>query len=891
MVTLVKSIILRIAYAAFLAIFLSAYGYKKDQGFAVDAGSKVVLSINSSIVSSDQLADRFIKKRVGELDYYLAVPNAFNGSEVIIVNAYAVDAAGNESRYPSTMKIEPINTSTTLPPLVKSIASDVSEKYSRGFSVSAGARPKVYINDVEIAGDNLFDWFDRYNKGQFDEYIAKGGLFEGDETLVVSADAIDEWGNKSDFSKPIRLPAIDTVAPASPTIKTLSNVSDLSPHSQISHRDSDQVKPTRVMSLKDLPSISQSTHSSGPDSAKKYKEPVGNSIDYVDTDIDIDRDRDEDLDNYISEILSDSSVRGEILTKPNEYGLKVEERLKRREKVAGTGLTLSSTRYNEADPQQTCENNPLPAKQVPRPTNIKANCRPEVIDRNDPPDKVQWDKGYKSAYGENSQNGVAKPHPKKEFLVDVDVGSESARAPVFRLENDSDNQAFIDWLSQYLDYPQCHSDASLNIDSNQVEHCLRLAGFPDAKIESYGMDLVVEPGARVFIDSIDFSKSFIGDMKPASSFIADLEKRPFNIDSHAKALKRLESLGMISQPSFNYFAVDDDSYVAELIGEPNASSIGTGVSYGGDGKLRGIVRGVHRFELFGFRYLDYQLGSDSQGNFDFALEAPLFYRIDDQINVSVYSSPMDFPYFKYRHSGVDFGWHHYNADLFGRKNNYTFSIGGFQSNDLQYFAAIKDKPISQDPHDTYQLSWQLHGLSILREGDVYDASVTVNVIDDDRYSDSFNKFHFNYFSGNIAVSSALNLSAKFSYDFIDGDIANIPVEARLYLGGVHTIRGVRSRYLGSSSAAQESGGKKSFSAQFEVSKGLNIFDRKVVFGVHYDVGATSSELLNSNVSAYSYGIFAKANLGRSTEGYAFFSDANVESAGKAPLGLAIVQRL
>ena len=302
-----------------------------------------------------------------------------------------------------------------------------------------------------------------------------------------------------------------------------------------------------------------------------------------------------------------------------------------------------------------------------------------------------------------------------------------------------------------------------------------------------------------------------------------------------------------------------------------------------------MFKGKHLFDFYGVRYLDYQLGSDIDGRFDFSLETPLQYNINNQTNLSVHSTPQEFPYFISRNSGADIAWHRDNFSLLGNEleSNVYFDIS---RTELAYKVSQDDITFNERASKLYSVGATLLGRSVISERDNLSAGLTINSVDGDFYDGEFSQFDIDYRSNWMNLFENTGFEVNGAYSMLSGSLDAVPIEQRLYLGGPKTLRGVVPNFIGSKADVDSSGGDRRFYLQLELSRNLDILGHKFNLGVHYDVGQLMSEETQQTEKASSFGIFAKTKFNYSTEGYVFFSKADVHSDGKAPVGIALVQR-
>jgi hypothetical protein len=303
----------------------------QDQGFAVDSGALISVFINNKKLSTQEFNDKFSKRDSIGLDYYIAKPGQFDGTEDIVVDAYYVDAAGNRSVEPTTLRITAISTQVPETPIVKPIKNTYSSKYSQGFSVSSGALPKVYINGAEITGKNLFDWFDKDTDTDSDVYRAKPQLFEGDEDLIVVAYNVSNNGLQSKLSDPVKLPAIDTVSPESPNIIPIGVSAAKANRPVTTIADKTKAGQTEFVSIIDLNLQNQENIDDEIDGFIKHLLSESNNVENEDTPIDTDKSveatsmLDKQSDSSIKEVIKDIKTQEPPISIASENHTEVQK--------------------------------------------------------------------------------------------------------------------------------------------------------------------------------------------------------------------------------------------------------------------------------------------------------------------------------------------------------------------------------------------------------------------------------------------------------------------------------------------------------------------------------------------------------------------------------------
>ncbi|HYD94758.1 MAG TPA: hypothetical protein VEC01_05485 [Noviherbaspirillum sp.] len=185
---------------------------KVGQGFSVDAGAAVTVTVDGQVLDADGVDDAFIKTTAGGLDTYAAKVDAFDGDEDIDLRATLTDAAGNISTVGS---LDNQTFDTTAP------AAPTLTKVSQGFSVDAGAAVTITVNGQVLNTDGINAAFTKTTAGGVDTYAAKVNAFDGTEDIDLSATLTDAAGNISTASS-LDNQRFDTTAPASPTLAKAS---------------------------------------------------------------------------------------------------------------------------------------------------------------------------------------------------------------------------------------------------------------------------------------------------------------------------------------------------------------------------------------------------------------------------------------------------------------------------------------------------------------------------------------------------------------------------------------------------------------------------------------------------------------------------------------------
>ena len=459
---------------------------------------------------------------------------------------------------------------------------------------------------------------------------------------------------------------------------------------------------------------------------------------------------------------------------------------------------------------------------------------------------------------------------------------------VFDLREPEDTQRLLSWMRLESETLSCalldSGDTGGSID--EILSCLDALGFPQAQSLELADGVRIDTGEKMRIESIGVNQVLDPSLQLAPSFMQELENKPLSKSQYVKAIDRLEGLGFVRNGSFDYYAKEPGVYDAELVGEAGQSQLSLGASLTSSGKLFGAVKGRHFFDYRGLRYLDYRVGSDIDGKYEIDLSAPLYYDLENQVDLEFKTAPMDYRYFGSRTTELAGRW----RDFSGKSSLHLAEAGigvSLHESDPKSDAGVTPQAVA----DQTLLRAELK------------ANLSPGVVDGDKLSFGVDAGHnlsigagyvradIDYDTGRIPVAqTGFMVKARVSGSAVLAGQEAVPLDQRLYLGGSDSVRGVKASYLGASKELSGGGGEQRIVSQVELFKPTTLFDQEVDLGVHFDAGNLSGGGNLEDSSAMSVGLFGRADLSENTSAYAYISRSNVESDAQSFFGISIVRK-
>lgn len=905
---------------ALLVLIAPSAVWALEQGFAVEANSEVELRVNGIVFKGDQLNELFSVERAQRFDKYLARQSAFDGSEDLMLSAYAVDAAGNRSLAPAQLELAAIDTTAPEVPEVNQIQNPLSDRYSNGFTLPSSSVPIIIINGLVVEDDHIANWFDVRRVEGSDHYEPLVGLFDGTERIEVAAYKVDSLGNQSPISNTTALLPIDTLSPGAPRILTLDQLQagldsshateepivTITPSAAVEVLPSErvveaalQVQPSTVV----VPKIEQ--RSNEETLLEKTFTAVPNPPLEAISDVD-------DLSANIKPRVATESpafssgqeeleaLVARILDEPTEFNVQASDRALNEASHITTPKVLEPTKYVE--PVQIALEALEPAiisKELSRVEELDQESTESALERREaqegaltliqtdvPGDMLAAANGLDPFEVLNLELQTFEVSP-EEIAKRIPGKKPQPITRVFDLKTPDDTLRLIDWMRLESTTITCSILETADGGSlHEILACLDRLGYPQAQMVELPEGIRIDTGEKMVIESVGVHSVIDSSLTFSSEFLADLESQPLSKAQHVKAIERLDQLGFVRNSSFDYYARAPGVYDAELVGEAGESQLSLGASLTTAGKLFGALDGRHFFDYQGLRYLDYRVGSDVDGEYEIDLSVPIFYNLDNQLDLEFKTAPSQFRFFDSRTTSMIGRW----KDFSGGDSIHLAQV--HISTEHHEFSPKSSALISSGSADN-QTVFETEAQFDAQPGWTGADGVTLSIglgHNLERRS-SYARADIEYDTGAVHIADTdFALRARVSGSHLAGDRKAVPLDTRLYLGGANTVRGVRSGYIGAAINLDRGGGSSRLSSQIELSRPLEIFDQTVHIGVHLDAGALNGSDLTESKSAVSVGLFGRAQINQNTSAYAYLSRANVDEDERSALGIALVRK-
>ena len=885
-----------------------------EQGFAVEANSEVRLSVNGETLSSEQLSDMFSIERVGDFDKYLALDGAFNGSEVLELQAFAVDAAGNRSAEPSRLELASLDTTAPEAPEIAQIANNFSERYTNGFELPAGSVPILSVNGLLVEQQHHSDWFEITQSAEVEQYVARPGLFDGTEVVEVAAYQLDTMGNESPVSETLTLLPIDTLSPGAPRILTLDQLlAESAP--------AFESEPLEIVVSADLP-VQKPVVSAQSVIAEPVTE---DAVDVKMPQPEADKAEDlqvvesapagaptkqldelEDIDALVARILDEApKVQSEAApAEPVELNTQVHKAQLTVTALSAVkpavDLPVEAFQAQEGRGESESENRELidASTSIPPEARLAAPAERQnelSITTHTPPSGISLIQSEVPGDMLAATNGIDPfevlnvPYttPEVDLKPKLPPPKPAPITRVFDLRTADDTQRLIDWMRLESDEISCPILETADGGTlDEILSCLDRLGYPQAQTVELPDGIRIDTGQKMRIESVGIHQVLDAEIALSPDFLADLNGKPLSKAEHVKAIDRLDYLGFVRDGSFDYYARAPGVYDAEVVGEAGESDLSVGASLTTGGKLFGALDGRHFFDYQGLRYLDYRVGSDIDGQYEIDLAVPIYYDLNNQLDLEFSTRPQEFRFFDSRATELSSRW----RDFSGGDGLHLSEIkvsGEVHQTEVKSQAALAGQSV------TDQMLLSAKALFEARpgwaEGD--GLALSIGFAQNLDRGSGYGRTDIDYDTGSIPLAdTGLALNARVGASAITGDMAAVPLSQRLYLGGADSVRGVTASYLGGVANLASSGGSMRVVSQVELSKPVTLFDQQVDLGVHLDAGSVSGGNLSRERSAISAGLFGRVELSEDTSVYAHLSRANVDDDERSAFGLAIVKK-
>ncbi|NRP10605.1 Surface antigen [Marinobacterium sp. xm-d-579] len=898
-----------------------------EQGFAVEANSEVRLSVNGETLSVEQLSDMFSIERVGDFDKYLALEGAFNGSEVLELQAFAVDAAGNRSAEPSRLELASLDTTAPEAPEIAQIANNFSERYTNGFELPAGSVPILSVNGLLVEQQHHSDWFEITQGAEVEQYVARPGLFDGTEVVEVAAYQVDTMGNESPVSETLTLLPIDTLSPGAPRILTLDQLlAESAP--------AFESEPLEIVVSADLPVqkpvvsaqsvIAESVTEDAVDLAPQLKSEKQSVIAKMpqpeaDTAEDLQvvesapagaptkqLDELEDIDALVARILDEApKVQSEAApAEPIELNTQVHKAQLTVTAVSAVkqavDLPVEAFQAQEGRGESASENlelidastTILPEARLAAPAETQNELS---ITTHTPPSGISLIQSEVPGEMLAATNGIDPfevlnvPYtpPEVDLKPKLPPLKPAPITRVFDLRTADDTQRLIDWMRLESDEISCPILETADGGTlDEILSCLDRLGYPQAQTVELPDGIRIDTGQKMRIESVGIHQVLDAEIALSPDFLADLNGKPLSKAEHVKAIDRLDYLGFVRDGSFDYYARIPGVYDAEVVGEAGESDLSVGASLTTGGKLFGALDGRHFFDYQGLRYLDYRVGSNIDGQYEIDLAVPVYYNLNNQLDLEFSTRPQEFRFFDSRATELSSRW----RDFSGGDGLHLTEIkvsGEVHQTEVKSQAASAGQSVADQMLLSAKAVFEARPGWTEGDGLTLSIGLAQNL---DRGS-GYGRTDIDYDTGSIPLAdTGLALNARVGASAISGDMASVPLSQRLYLGGADSVRGVTASYLGGETNLASSGGSTRVVSQVELSKPVTLFDQQVDLGVHLDAGSVSGGNLSRDRSAISAGLFGRVNISEDTSVYAHLSRANVDQNERSAFGLAIVKK-
>lgn len=639
---------------ALLVLAVPSAVWALEQGFAIEANSEVELRVNGVAFSGSELDELFTVERVGAFDRYIARRNAFDGSETLMVSAYAVDDAGNRSLELTQLALATMDTTAPQTPEVTQLANRVSEDYSGGFMLPTGSIPILIVNGLAIESDNVTDWFDVDATDGADYYTPRSGLFDGSERVDVSAYRVDGSGNESHISDAVSLLPIDTLSPSAPRILTLDQLLAESESSAVSI---DTVAETVEPDMSESEFQNDIQMASSVDLAEAVEVIEATELAEVAAGAAVAEVQETDVSQSVSvtSAVEDlDAIVASILEEPIESTV---EAVRKEPELA------QSAELPESDVTRAVVPN-IVASERSRGVELDTEIHPEplsLIQTDVPGDMLAATNGLDPFEILNLEVQTLEVRP-ETIAKQIPPRQEQPRTQVFDLKTPEDTQRLIDWMRLESTTISCSMLETADGGSlHEILDCLDRLGYPQAQMDETPEGIRIDTGEKMVIESVGVHQVLDPSLALSLEFLADLESQPMSKSRHVKAIERLDQLGFVRNGSFDYYARAPGLYDAELVGEAGESQLSLGASLTTGAKLFGALDGRHFFDYQGLRYLDYRVGSDVDGQYEIDLAAPLFYNLNNQFDLEFKTAPAQFRFFDSRSTSLTARWRDFTS--------------------------------------------------------------------------------------------------------------------------------------------------------------------------------------------------------------------------------------
>ena len=825
-----------------------------QRSFEVDSGANLIVMVNGAKVKEETLLQLFSVKKTKDKDTYTEITNAFSKDDVVEVDAFFADKFGNWSDLVGKHALE--NS-----PAEARVASVKDAESTESFSVTQGAAIRMSVSGRLLSDGEVKSRLSKTTKAGYDIYRLLPHVKSQNSPMTIEA-LLPVDGGSFVSTGPVQIRS------AAPDKKDIVAAIETKVNSRVGVIK----RPVKVESSRILTASNQL-----PRYTPEFIDPIRPStIEHDDVDSLIDQLMNGDRLDPVEKLVehSDSKKKQGV---PHEGTSKAETESKpARNKVTPSDKPLENlvSHYTTGEKRLLEKQFPLFASNASDPFEMigieEGACCVSPLD-----DK-RLDKNI-----ERPTPG-ALPTPSPEIKSPTGVVEKLA----FNLSEPDGQKAFQQWAVK-----QKKNDClRVNDLSEMADHarllCLDLMGHPMATVEERLLHL----GPKVTVKKLTYGDDLeASGFKLPNNIVRQIEGQPLSQQVHVALLATIRDLGVARDATFSYFELEDGFYEAKLSGNGSVSKIGGGLSITGKGEPHVVLKGKHYFYLGGPRYLGYSLGVTSSGDYDARVEVPVFYNPGNVVKAIVKTRPTYNEFFNSRENQLALSWLKSNekgadSDWF---KSLTVSLSSFDIDPTS--SAIAGSAVDfQDPklfavNGRFYVApgaKSMRGVQLdLALKKAFDPSSSAYVKADAKFGTEllplpFGEMYFEWRGGLTAIA---------------GNIQDVPVPDRVYLGGDSTVRGVNPNDYGSSSNVSLSGGRVGGFSQFELSRKTEVAGQDVYVGVHADMGYINGGPRDLDKAMGSAGLFVRTRWKKTGDVYGYISKP-FKSGGDPMFGLAFVRR-